>query len=94
VSETLFPIDDLTDDNGRRMQLRPCPFCGHDMEAPISLTSNHAVRVTRLQPRMDGRPAAIVSVRIQHWCPGTLMSVTCTGRDHWEAEERWNRRAG
>lgn len=92
MTETLIPIDDLTDDRGRRMQLRPCPFCGHDMEQPVSLTSKHGVRVTRLAPRMDGKPSAIVSVRIMHWCEG--LSITVTGRDHWDAEEQWNRRAG
>lgn len=94
MSDTLFPLDDLTDDNGRRMQLRPCPFCGHDMEQPITLTSNHDVRVSRLGPRMDGKLGSVCSVRLMHWCPETRVSITVTGRDHWDTEEQWNRRAG
>jgi hypothetical protein len=93
MTETLIPLDDLTDDRGRRMQLRPCPFCGYDMEQPITLTSSHDVRVTRQGPGL-GKPSPIVAVRISHWCPNTHVSISIGGRDHWEAEERWNRRAG
>ena len=70
-------------------KLKPCPFCGGGnteiVERPLSN-----------QPRMDGKPSAIISVEVRHWCEpfkGLVANhLTFRGRDMEAAIEAWNRR--
>ena len=79
------------------MKLLPCPFCGSQAPEPDDegeiANDTWTVDVTRLGPRMDGKPSALISVEIRHWCGnGTRTIIRTTGRDHDEAERLWNRR--
>lgn len=71
-------------------ELKPCPFCG----GGEFIVREHPLNN---MPRMDGKPSAIISVEVSHWCeasPGLVAShVTFRGRDHASAFGAWNRRA-
>lgn len=67
-------------------ELLACPFCNGVAE----------IHETRLRPRMDGKPSAIVSVEIRHWCKrqeGNVHNlINFRGRDKSSAIAAWNRR--
>jgi hypothetical protein len=72
---------------GRVPRLMPCPFCG-------GTEIDH--RPTHLRPRMDGKPSALISYELRHWCqtPGLVGGgVNFRGRDEASAVAAWNRRA-
>ncbi len=68
-------------------ELKPCPFCGGEPE----------LSETRLHPRMDGKPSAVISVEVRHWCTrldGNIHNfINFRGRDKASAIAAWNRRA-
>jgi hypothetical protein len=75
--------------NGKPDDLAPCPFCG---AGEYSLEPRH------LPPRMDGRPSAIVSFTIRHWCEGRAPGVVAASREVRAREKapavaEWNRRS-
>lgn len=70
--------------------LLPCPFCGAgEIEIKEYPLNN--------MPRMDGRPSAIISVEVRHWCERTdgvvATGIHFRGRDHASAIAAWNRRS-
>ncbi len=68
-------------------KLLPCPFCNGGATD---------IREQSLPPRMDGKPSAIISVEIRHWCSPLPGLVACStvfrSRDKEAAIEAWNRR--
>lgn len=71
-------------------ELKPCPFCGGGAftisEVPLDR-----------MPRMDGRPSAIVSASVRHWCEPLErhprgLNVSMHGPDRASAIALWNRR--
>jgi len=71
-------------------KLLPCPFCGGGETIIKENPLNN-------MPRMDGKPSAIVSVEVRHWCEAVAGVVASgaafRGRDHASAFAAWNRRA-
>ncbi|MFZ5783971.1 MAG: Lar family restriction alleviation protein [Pseudomonadota bacterium] len=72
-------------------ELLPCPFCGGG-------TTDIEERRLNNTPRMDGRPSAVISATVFHWCPVSAgqpsgLNVSMHGRDRASAIAAWNTRA-
>lgn len=74
--------------HSRPDELNPCPFCGG---------GEYRLEPRFLPPRMDGKPSALISFTIRHWCEGVVPGVitasrVVTAREEAPAIEEWNRR--
>jgi hypothetical protein len=69
-------------------EILPCPFCN---AGETRVDETHLPGVV-----MSGKPRALVSVTVRHWCgplPGVVGShIEYRGRDHASAVAAWNRR--
>lgn len=80
----------MSDSTAKHSELLPCPFCGGGETDIKAYPLNN-------MPRMDGKPSAIISVEVRHWCErsdGVVASLAqFRGRDAESAIGAWNRRA-